>query len=72
VTRTPADGWDATERRALQQVAFDGGALRCPRCGTELTQQPVEPGGAVAYVRRRILVICPECRRSAGLDLRRG
>jgi hypothetical protein len=42
--------------------------LQCPACDTTLSQQRVDPGAAVAYVRRRVLVICPACRRTAALD----
>jgi hypothetical protein len=64
--------FDAAERRALQQALARGAALECPGCAVPLTQQRVEPVGEVAYVRRRLLVICPVCRRSAGLDVKRG
>jgi hypothetical protein len=63
--------FDAVERRALQEALASGAPLLCPRCAVPLTQQRVDPGGVVAYVRRRRLVICPTCRRSASLDVKR-
>jgi uncharacterized protein with PIN domain len=60
--------YDAAQRRALQAALRAGTAPRCPYCGVPLTQQRVEPGAEVAYVRRRVWVLCPECRRTASLD----
>jgi uncharacterized protein with PIN domain len=66
-----AGSYDAAERRLLEDALRQKAALRCPVCGVEPTQQKVEPDPAVSYVRRRVFVICPTCRRSASLDVKR-
>jgi hypothetical protein len=63
--------FSAEERRALEEALAAQERLLCPACGAQLTQQRVAPTTSVAYVRRRVLVICPSCRRSAGVDDRR-
>jgi hypothetical protein len=61
-------GFDATVRRQLELLLRDGLPLSCPFCDLPLSVQPVERSGEVAYVRRRVWVLCAGCRRSAGLD----
>lgn len=63
-----AGSFDAAERRQLAAALAKGEALACPRCGSPLTTGEVQPGEEVPYVRSRVLVICPVCRRSAALD----
>jgi uncharacterized protein with PIN domain len=65
-----AGSYDAAARRRLEDLLQEGAALHCPACGVELAQQKVE-AAAVSYVRQRVLVICPQCRRSASLDVKR-
>lgn len=65
-------GYDAAQRRQLEEKLNRGEPLRCPACGGTMTEQKVEPPAGVAYVRRRVWVLCPGCRRTASLDLRRG
>jgi uncharacterized protein with PIN domain len=55
----------------LEAALQKGATLRCPYCQVELNSQPVEGSREVAYVRRRVWVICPRCRRTASLDMRR-
>lgn len=59
-------------QRVELEAELSGGAAapRCPVCLIEVSVQAVAPPAEVAYVRRRILVICPQCRRSASLDLK--
>lgn len=64
-------GYDAAARRMLQTALHAGAELRCPFCEIELTQQAVEPKPEVPYVRRRIWLLCPGCRRTASLDLKK-
>jgi len=65
-----APGYSAAERRALAEAVRRGEApLRCPACGAALAIQPVRPRREVAYVRRRVWLLCPACRRTAALDL---
>jgi hypothetical protein len=66
----PASGaYDAAQRRVLATALASGRELLCPACGSNVTATPVDPPPAVAYVRHRVLVICPRCRRSASLDV---
>lgn len=63
-----AGSYGAAEQRLLAAALARGEALRCPRCDVVLTWQEVRPGEGVPYVRHRVWVLCPECRRSASLD----
>lgn len=63
--------YDAVQRRELEQALGNDGPLRCPVCQTGLTRQLVEPTAQVSYVRHRVWVLCPGCRRTASLDVRR-
>jgi uncharacterized protein with PIN domain len=63
--------YEAAQRRVLEAALQKGATLRCPYCQVELNSQPVEGSREVAYVRRRVWVICPRCRRTASLDMRR-
>jgi uncharacterized protein with PIN domain len=65
------DAWSPAQRSALEADLARGAAMRCPACGAALSVSPVEAPGEVAYVRSRVLVICPGCRRSASLDRKR-
>jgi hypothetical protein len=71
VTGRTGGSYDAETRRKLQAALHRGGELDCPACGARLVRQRVEPGDAVSYVRRRVLLICPSCRRTASLDGKR-
>jgi hypothetical protein len=61
------------EQRAIRE-AFAGGAMpTCPRDGTVMTQRAIGGGSfGLGYARRREWLICPQCRRSALFDVRRG
>lgn len=57
--------------------AFSGtespGSVRCPRCDVEMTSRPLGGGSfGLGYARRREWLICPQCKRSALFDLKRG
>jgi hypothetical protein len=66
---TPRPGsFTAAERRRLAAALGRGEPLACPHCNVPLTSQPVTPDPRVPYVRHRLLVLCPRCRRSASLD----
>lgn len=60
--------FEEEERRALGTALRSGGALECPRCGTELDRREVLPRPDVSYVRDRVWVTCPSCHRSAVID----
>jgi hypothetical protein len=63
--------YDAAQRRTLEQQLAVGGALTCPVCGGTLSSRPVEAPASVSYVRRRVWVLCTDCRRSASLDVKK-
>ena len=44
--------------------------LRCPRCRIPMDARPVPPRPDVSYVRDRLWLVCPGCRRSIVLDRR--
>ncbi|CAN5634820.1 hypothetical protein BH23GEM10_BH23GEM10_02370 [soil metagenome] len=67
---TTGGGYDAPTRRALEEDLGHGRPLECPYCHVALGSQDVERTPEIAYVRRRVWVICPQCRRTAGLDRR--
>jgi uncharacterized protein with PIN domain len=60
--------YTAVERRALEDALRDGIPLRCPHCDVQLSAQPVDRSPDVSYVRHRVWVLCPSCRRTASLD----
>jgi hypothetical protein len=64
--------YDAAARRRLTEALRGGEPLHCPECGALLTRHAVEPRAELPYVRRRVLLICPTCRRSASLDVSAG
>ncbi|NJD09580.1 MAG: hypothetical protein FIB01_03735 [Gemmatimonadetes bacterium] len=68
---TGGGSFDAVDRRGLALALARGLALECPRCAAPMIRQEVRPGQGVPYVRRRVWVLCPVCRRSAALDLDR-
>jgi hypothetical protein len=58
------------EHTTLHRSFLRGERLDCPVCGAELDRQPVRPRPDVSYVRDRLWVSCPSCRRSTILDRR--
>lgn len=67
---TSGGAYDAGERRELENDLAAGGTLMCPSCRVELSCREVERTKEVAYMRRRVWVLCPQCRRTASLDRR--
>ncbi len=63
------DAYTARERRELlRDVAGGGSGPVCPRCGTPCAVIHTRPRADVAYVRDRVIVRCPGCRRSVVAD----
>jgi hypothetical protein len=62
-------GFDAPQRNALQAAAARGAALNCPVCAVALSRQLVNPKPELPYVRRRLWLLCPQCRRSASIEV---
>ena len=65
-------GYSPAQRRALAEAARNGEPLRCPACGSDLIREEVQPRRDVPYVRRRLLLVCPGCKRAAAVDLAPG
>lgn len=61
--------FSAGERRLLASALGEDGPLSCPVCRGEVHSQPVAHPEEVAYVRRRVWLLCGTCRRSAAVDL---
>ena len=58
------------ERRALARALAEGDDdPSCPACGAVLTRQAVRRPEEVAYVRKRVWLLCPSCKRSGAVDL---
>lgn len=53
----------------LAEAARRGEPLACPACGHALASHEVRPRRDVAYVRRRLLLVCPGCKRAATVDV---
>lgn len=64
-----AEGYTREQRAALERAVREREALRCPACGERVVESRVAPRADVAYVRRRIWLLCSGCRRSASLDV---
>ena len=62
----------AAERRALTAALAAGEAPVCPGCETRLDAREVERPRSVSYVRRRVWLLCPACRRSGAVDVSEG
>jgi hypothetical protein len=61
------------EQQAIRDAVRAGETPRCPRDGTPMVRKPIGGGSfGLGYARRREWLLCPECRRSAMFDLKRG
>jgi hypothetical protein len=58
------------ETRELGRAFLANGPLLCPRCLVLLDRRRVPPRRDVSYVRDRLWLVCPTCRRTAVLDRR--
>jgi len=64
------DAFDAADEDALARALRAGSEVTCPRCGTAVDVWPVPPREDVSYVRDRVRLVCPSCRRTAVLERR--
>jgi uncharacterized protein with PIN domain len=64
--------YSPAQRRTLAEAIERGETPPCPACGAALARHDIEAKPELAYVRRRALLICPGCRRSATVELPRG
>ena len=61
------------EQLAIREAWTSRHAAECPRCHVSLTTRSIGGGSfGLGYARRREWLICPQCRRSAIFDVRRG
>ncbi len=61
------------EQQLIRQSLAAGKRASCPRCAVTMTARPIGGGSfGLGYARRRQWLICPECRRSAIFDVKRG
>ncbi len=60
--------YSPAQRRALADAVRKGEQPRCPACGALLARHEIGPKRELAYVRRRVLLICPACKRSVAVD----
>ena len=68
--RTRPGSFDAGQRQTLAERLAAGGPAFCPVCSAPVSVSDVRPPEGVSYVRRRVLVLCTGCRRTAALDVR--
>ncbi len=65
--------YESHEEQALRDAIAAGRAPECPRCGVTMTERAIGGGSfGLGYARRRQWYICPQCRRSAIFDVKRG
>jgi hypothetical protein len=65
-----SEPFDSEEEDRLARALRDGEAVVCPRCTAPLDVWPVPPRGDVSYVRDRVRLVCPSCRRTTVLERR--
>lgn len=70
---TESAQYDAAEQKAIRETLAGGGAPACPRCGVSMTRRAIGGGSfGLGYARKREWLMCPGCRRSLLIDLKRG
>jgi len=61
------------EQQRIRASIVAGNLPACPRCDVVLTTRPIGGGSfGLGYARRREWLICPQCKRSAIFDVKRG
>ena len=60
----------AEEEQRLAEALRRGDRAVCPRCGVSLDEWPIPPRSDVSYVRQRVWLVCPACRRKVVLERR--
>jgi hypothetical protein len=65
--------YESAEEKLLRDAALAGKTPECPRCKVAMTERAIGGGSfGLGYHRRRRWLICPQCRRSAIFDVKRG
>jgi hypothetical protein len=67
--KTP-EAFSRPQVRELERAVRAGAHPACPVCAVALDERVVPPRDDVSYVRDRIWLLCPSCRRSAVVDRR--
>lgn len=65
-------GYTGAERKRLAAALAAGSEPRCPACREAVSVREVPRPEEVSYVRRRVWVLCPSCRRTGAVDVREG
>ena len=61
-------GFTPAERDQARAAIREGRAPSCPHCGVTLSIQVIDPKAETAYVRKRLWLLCPRCKRTASID----
>ena len=70
---TESAQFDPREQAGMREQFARGEAPVCPRCGVLMTERKIGGGSfGLGYARKREWLICPQCRRSALFDVKRG
>lgn len=73
MTVTERARYESSEEQAFRAELEAGRVPDCPRCGVAMTERAIGGGSfGLGYARRRRWLICPQCRRSAIFDEKRG
>lgn len=65
--------YDNLEQQQIRERYAAGEMPDCPRCHVVMTRRSIGGGSfGLGYARRREWLICPQCRRSAIFDVKRG
>ena len=65
--------YSADEEKALRETLAGGEVPMCPRCDVRMTHRPIGGGSfGLGYHRQREWLLCPNCKRSAIFDVKRG
>jgi len=65
--------YEAAEEKLIRAALGGETPPACPRCGVAMTERSIGGGSfGLGYARRRVWLICPQCRRSAIFDVKRG
>jgi hypothetical protein len=64
-----SEAYTREQRGEIERAIRGGEAARCPACSEPLIERQVPPRQDVAYVRRRLWLVCPACRRTASVDV---
>ncbi len=67
--KTP-EAFSREQERAIGRLVREGGRPLCPTCAVTLDERAVPPREDVSYVRDRVWLVCPSCRRSTVVDRR--